>query len=84
MAGETIGQLTVAGWNYVLQANGAGFPQVGSLERVVYGKYREEYVKVQSGSLREQFGVKLGHHSRTDGTLVFSIGPQSGIHCVQL
>jgi hypothetical protein len=79
--------LSVDGWNYVLGSNDAGEPKVGTLERVVFGKYREEFIKVQSGTLREKFGVNLGYHYHVAAkleALVFSTGPGSGIRCARM
>lgn len=87
LAGEPVGILSVDGWNYVLGSTDAGEPKVGTLERVVFGKYREEFIKVQSGTLRENFGINLGYHyhlAARPEALVFSIGPGSGIRCARM
>ena len=60
------------------------FAQVGMLERIVSGKYREEFLKVQSGTLKDKFGIHLGYHYHLAGkpeALVFSTGLGSGIRC---
>lgn len=85
LAGEPVGNLSVDGWKYVLGPNDAGEQSVGTLEIVVYpGKYREEFVKVQGGTLSEKFGIRLGFHVPKPELLVFNIGPGSGIRCTRM
>ena len=87
LAGDPVGVLSVDGWNYVLGSNDTGEATVGTMERVVFGKYREEFIKVQSGALSEKFGVNLGYHyhlAAKPEALVFSVGPGSGIRCARM
>lgn len=84
LGGQPIGVLSVDGWNYALGASDADTPKDGTLRRVIYGKYREEFLKVQGGALKDHYGVNLGYHYHIAGkpeALVFSVGPESGIRC---
>lgn len=87
LAGEPIGNLSVDGWSYVLGSKAAGIQPAGVLERVVLGgKYHDEIIRVPSGTLREEFGVKLGFHYNVAGqpeVLVFNTAPGSGIRCTR-
>jgi hypothetical protein len=86
LAGESVGTLSVDGWTYDLGSGQAGAPKDGLFKRVVFGKYREEFLKVEGGTLAEKFGVNLGYHyhiADKPEALIFSIGPGSGIHCTR-
>jgi len=87
LAGEAIGVLSVTGSTYVLGTPSAGEPLVGTIERVgKHSKLQEEFIKVQSGTLREDFGIRLGFHNAVvePEALVFNIGPGSGIRCARM
>ena len=85
MAGEPIGTLSVDGWDYALGPNDGAAQASGALEVVILSsKFRDEMIRVQSGALRDTFGVKLGYHYKVAGQpemLAFNIGPGSGIRC---
>jgi hypothetical protein len=87
LGGQPIGTLTVSGWDYALGSDSA--PQSSGALKVdiLWSKYHEEVIRIQSGALRDRFGVKLGYHYKVAGQpemLVFSIGPGSGIRCAPL
>ena len=68
---------------------GDGAPQAsGALEvEILWSKYHEEVIRIPSGALRDNYGVKLGYHYKVAGQpemLVFNIGPGSGIRCAPL
>lgn len=85
LAGEPIGTLSVEGWDYALGSNDGVGQASGALEVVIlWSKHHEEVIRVQSGDLRDRFGVKLGYHYKVADQpemLVFNIGPGSGIRC---
>lgn len=86
LGGASVGTLSVEGWKYVLGSSEGGYKTVGTLQHVVYGKYHEEYLKVQSGALKENFGVNLGYHYHLAGkpeAVVFNVGPEAGIRCTR-
>lgn len=86
-AGEAVGTLTVTGWQYALGTTAAGEPQSGTLEPLGgrAGKNRATYVQVESGPLKDNFGIRLGIHddSAKPENLIFNLGPGSGIRCVR-
>ena len=83
LAGEPVGPLVIDGLTYVLGPAASG--ETGTI--AIIGKHTktsEEFLKVQSGPLLDQFGVRLGFHNRAvvPHTLVLNVGPGSGIQCI--
>ena len=83
LPGGTVGTLTASGWHYELAA--AGISGAGEFEPIDgrAAKNRATYLRVTSGPLREQLGIRLGLHDYVGGpgSLTFNIGPGSGIRC---
>jgi hypothetical protein len=82
--GETAGKLTVDGWRYTLTFGGE-LAGEGTLAPVGgrTPKNNAALVHVESGPLKEIFGISVGlHEDRTEPEkLIFNMGPGAGVPC---
>ena len=86
LPGETMGVLAVDGWRYTLTTEGEQ-PRGGTLAPVGGQglKNMSAYVRVESGPLKDDFGIGLGlHYEQAEpDNLIFSMGPGAGVRCVR-
>jgi hypothetical protein len=86
LPGETLGMLTVEGWRYALTIDGAQ-PRVGTLAPVGGQGFKNKaaYVRVESGPLKDEFGLGLGIHLDVvePDNLIFNKEPGAGVRCVR-
>jgi hypothetical protein len=82
--GETAGMLTVDGWRYTLTIGGE-LPKEGTLAPVGgrTPKNNAVLVHVESGPLKEDFGIRVGLHTdrAEPEKLIFNIAPGAGVPC---